>query len=145
MRVEASAVISVPVERVWEAIARWEDQPRWLQDADAVHVVSEAREGVGVRIAVKTRVLNVPLFTEVLEVVTWEPPRRLQMAHRSFVRGLGTWALEPEGDRARFTWTEELGLSIPVVGELALLVYRPFMRRLMRGGLAGLQAFVVST
>ena len=45
----------------------------------------------------------------------------------------------------RFTWTEELSLPIPILGELALLVYRPFLRRLMRGSLANLQGVVAAT
>jgi hypothetical protein len=36
-------------------------------------------------------------------------------------------------------WTEELSLPIPLLGELALLVYRPLLRRLMRGGLESLR------
>jgi hypothetical protein len=45
----------------------------------------------------------------------------------------------------RFTWTEVLSLPVPLLGELALLVYRPFLRRLMRGSLANLQGLVAST
>jgi hypothetical protein len=45
----------------------------------------------------------------------------------------------------RFTWTEELSLPIPVLGELALLVYRPVLRRIMRRSLASLQRLVAST
>ena len=44
-----------------------------------------------------------------------------------------------------FTWTEELSLPIPILGELALLVYRPFLRRLMRGSLANLQRLISAT
>jgi len=135
----------VPVERAWAALLRWEDQVRWLEDADSVRVLTSAREGVGVMIAVKTRVLNVPLFTERLEVVEWDPPRRLTMAHRSFVRGVGTWELRPHPAGTRFIWTEKLSLPVPVLGELALLVYRPFMRYLMREGLRGLRRYVVQT
>jgi len=135
----------VPVERAWAALLRWEDQVRWLEDADSVRVLTSAREGVGVMIAVKTRVLNVPLFTERLEVVEWDPPRRLTMAHRSFVRGVGTWELRPHPAGTRFIWTEKLSLPVPLLGELALLVYRPFMRYLMREGLRGLRRYVVQT
>ena len=144
MRFEVSAILPVSIEQAWEALLRWEDQARWLKDADSVRVLSAAREGVGVLIAVKTRVLNVPLFTERLEVVGWDPPRRLTMAHRSFVRGVGTWELDPDPRGARFTWTEELSLPVPLLGELALLVYRPFMRYLMRGALEGLRRYVRS-
>jgi hypothetical protein len=144
MRVQSSAILPVPIDDAWAALLRWEDQPRWMKDADSVRVLTSARSGVGVLIAVKTRVLNVPLFTERLEVVEWDPPRRLTMAHRSFVRGVGTWELEPDPAGARFTWTEEISLPVPLLGELALLVYRPFMRHLMRGALEGLRRYVVT-
>jgi len=145
MRVERSAILPVPIELAWAALLRWEEQPRWMKDADSVRVLTAAREGVGVLLAVKTRVLNVPLFTERLEVVEWDPPRRLTIAHRSFVRGVGTWELEPGPAGTWFTWTEEISLPPPVLGDLALLVYRPFMRYLMRGALEGLQRYVRST
>jgi len=140
MKVASEAVLPVPIERAWELLARWEDQPRWMKDADSVRVLGEQREGVGTTIAVKTRVLNVPAFTERLEVTIWEPPRRLVMAHRSFVRGVGTWRLQPVEGGTWFSWTEELRLPVPLLGELALRVYRPFMTHLMRGALAELRA-----
>lgn len=144
MRVEQSAVLPAEQERVWSVLLRWEEQARWMKDADSVRVLTPQREGPGTRIGVKTRVLNVPLFTEELEITLWEPPHRFVMAHRSFVRGVGTWALEPTGGGTRFTWTEDLSLPVPLLGELALRVYRPFMRHLMRGALANLQTFVAS-
>ena len=144
MRVSSSVVLEIAVERAWELLGRWEDQARWMKDADSVRVVTAQRDGVGTRIAVKTRVLNVPLFTEQLEVTVWDPPRRLVMAHRSFVRGVGTWVFEPVEGGARFTWTEDLSLPVPLLGELALRVYRPFMRHLMRGALGNLQAYAAT-
>lgn len=141
MRVSAEVVLPVPIEQAWVLLLRWEDQPRWMKDADSVRVLGEQREGVGTTLAVKTRVLNVPLFTERLEVTIWEPPRRLVMAHRSFVGGVGAWRLRPVERGTWFSWIEELSLPVPVFGELALWVYRPFMARLMRGALKDLRAF----
>lgn len=143
MRVEASVVLGVPIDRAWAVLMRWEDQAIWMKDADSVRVVSANREGVGTTLAVKTRVLNIPLFVEKLEVVEWEPPRRLLMAHRSFIHGVGEWSLENTEGGTLFRWSEDLSLPVPLLGELALQVYRPFMRYLMRGALAGLQAFVL--
>lgn len=143
MLVESVAVVPVEPEVLWDVLLRWEDQARWMKDADSIRVLSAHRTGVGVRIAVRTRILNVPLFTEQLEVTYWEPPRRLVLAHRSFVHGVGTWSLELEGSGTRLSWTEDLALPIPILGELALLVYRPFLRHLMRGALADLRAYVV--
>lgn len=140
MRVSAEVVLPVPIEQAWALLLRWEDQPRWMKDADSVRVLGERREGVGTTVAVKTRVLNVPLFTERLEVTIWEPPRRLVMAHRSFVGGVGTWRLQPVEGGTWFSWTEEPSLPVPLLGELALRVYRPFMARLMRAALDELRA-----
>lgn len=142
MRVAASAVFPVTPDVLWDVLIRWEDQARWLKDADSVRVLGTRREGAGVRLAVKTRVLNVPLFTEQVEVTLWEPPHRLVIGHRSFVGGVGTWELAPESGGTRFTWTEHLSLPVPVLGELALLVYRPFLRHLMRRGLVDLDAYM---
>ena len=145
MRVDASRNLTDAPDRVWSTIEPGEEQSRWIRDAVWVRLLTTERAGVGTRIEVKNRVLHVPLFTEQLEVVGWDPPRRMVMAHRSFVRGTGTWSLESVGGSTRFTWTEELSLPIPILGELALLVYRPFLRRLMRGSLANLQRLISAT
>jgi hypothetical protein len=84
-------------------------------------------------------VLGLPLFTERLDVVVWEPPRRLVVAHRGFVRGTGEWTLRPAGSGSRFRWSEDLSLSPPALGRLALTAYRPFMRWLMRRSAANLR------
>jgi hypothetical protein len=138
MRVRVSAELPVGPQALWDVLARWEEQPRWMRDAASVRVIGPRREGVGVRLAVRTRVAGLSLFTEELEVTRWEPPDVLEIAHRSFVRGTGTWTLRPAGAGTRFAWTERLSLPVPLVGELALLVYRPILRRLMRAGVARL-------
>ena len=145
MYVEASVVLPAPPDGAWAFALRWEEQPRWIRDAVWVRVVSSEREGVGARIEVRNRVLHVSMFTEQLEVTAWDPPRRLEMTHRGLVHGVGTWWFEPGPDGTRFTWSEELRLPIPILGELALWVYRPFMKRLMRSGLANLQRLMEAT
>lgn len=139
--VKVSARTDLPVlpEEAWNSVLGWEEQVAWMKDAASVRVLTSHRQGVGVIVAVRTRVLGVPLLTDRLEVTVWEPPRRLVMAHRGLVRGVGAWLLEPAGHRTRFTWTEELRLSVPVLGRLALLAYKPFMRRHMRRSLSNLQ------
>lgn len=148
MSVAQSVVLPVPVDRLWAFLADWERQAEWMRDADRVEVVSPIREGVGVVVAVKTRVLNIPLFTERLEVIEWEPPTRMRLSHGGFVHGTGEWRLTPvvrgEERGTRFTWEERLSLGAPVLGVLALAVYRPFMRILMRGSLDNLRRMLVS-
>jgi Polyketide cyclase / dehydrase and lipid transport len=142
MRVRSDIGLPVPPPRAWALLLDWERQAQWMRDADEVRVVSRRRAGVGTRVAARTRVLWVPAFTEILEVTSWEPPVRVVMAHRSFVRGAGEWRLEAAGSGCRLTWTEDLSLPIPVLGEAALLAYRPVMRRLMSGALRGLRRLV---
>lgn len=144
MRVGSRIEIPAPPDRVWRALVRWEDQARWMPDVDRVRVLSEEREGVGVMLAARTRVLGVPAFTDRLEVVAWQPFRRITVAHRKFVRGTGLWLLEPAGEATRFTWVEDLALPIPLLGELALWTYRPIQRWHMRRALAGLVALLAA-
>ena len=70
-------------EEAWAVLVDWERQADWMLDADRVDVVSPQREGVGVRLAVKTRLFGVPAFTEPMEVTVWDPPRRLEIRHGS--------------------------------------------------------------
>jgi hypothetical protein len=139
MRVSARTELALPPEEAWRRVLAWEEQVAWMKDADSVRVITSHREGVGVIVAVRTRVLGVSLLTDHLEVTLWNPPRRLVMAHRGLVHGVGEWLVEPVARGARFTWTEELRLPVPVIGELVLLAYRPFMRRLMRRSLSNLE------
>src|SRR2546430_16864336 len=78
-----------------------------MLDADRVEVVSQEREGVGVRLAVRTRILGLPAFTEAMEVIGWEPPRPLVLRHGGLVEGEGTWALTPEPAGTRVEWAED--------------------------------------
>ena len=142
MRVSAQIELGLPPGEAWRRLLAWEDQITWIEDAVSVRVLTSHRGGVGVIVAVRTRVLGVPLLTDRLEVTVWDPPRRLVMAHRSLVRGVGEWLLQPVGGGTRFTWTEDLALPIPILGELLLLMYRPFMHRLMRSSLSNLKRMV---
>ena len=116
-----------------------------MLDADRVEVVSQEREGVGVRLAVRTRILGLPAFTEAMEVTGWEPPRRLVLRHGGLVAGEGTWALTPEPGGTRFDWTEDVRLRVPVVGGAAAWLYAPVLRWLTRRGARGLRGAVIAS
>lgn len=139
IEVDAEVVLPLPPDRAFRLLARWEDQTRWMRDAARVAVVEGRREGVGTRLAVRTRVLGIPLFTDVLEIVAWDPPRRIVVAHRRLVRGTGEWDLTPAAGGTRFVWRERLWIPVPLLGRVALGCYRPLMRRLMRRSLAALR------
>jgi len=144
MRVEAEVVLPVPPGAAWSVLMDWERQADWMLDADQVTVVSEQRAGVGVRLAVRTRIAGVPAFTEPMEVTGWAPPSRLEIRHGSLVAGTGVWTLEPVLGGTRFTWSEDIRLAVPVVGELAAIAYRPVMRMLMARAMTGLRRHVIA-
>lgn len=144
MEVSSSIMLPATAVEVWNVLMDWERQADWMLDADSVTVVSDIREGVGVRLDVRTRLFGIAVFTEPMEVTAWEPHRRLQIEHGSIVRGVGTWALEPVDEGTRFTWTEQVELRIPAGGELAARLYRPVMRMLMGRALSGLRRHVIA-
>jgi hypothetical protein len=144
VKVSAHRTLFASPDAIWRVLVDWEKQPSWMKDAISVRVLGAMREGAGVRLAVRTRVFQVPLFTEVLEVTGWEPESAMVIEHRSFIRGTGRWELRTAESGTEFGWSEELSLPIPLLGELALLVYRPFLRHMMRGALDGLAAYVLS-
>lgn len=145
MRVERRIVLPVPPREAWEVLTDWERQAAWMLDADRVTVVSARREGVGVRLAVATRIAGVPTFTEPMEVTGWDPPYRLDIRHGSLVAGEGSWRLEPIAGGTSFVWIEDIRLAVPVVGELAAALYRPAMRMLMGRAMDGLRRYVIAT
>ncbi len=142
MELTRSVELPCDVDRAWAVLVDWERQADWMRDADRVTVVSETREGVGVRLAVRTRLLGIPAFTEPMEVTGWEPPRRLVIRHGGPVGGEGVWLLETSGEGTRFSWTERIRLRVPLVGELAAWCYRPVLRILMGRAQLGLRDLV---
>jgi carbon monoxide dehydrogenase subunit G len=145
VRVEREIVLPCRLEEAWAVLMEWERQADWMLDADSVTVVSGQREGVGVRLAVRTRVFGVPAFTEPMEVTGWDPPVQLTIRHGGPVAGIGTWHLEPVDEGTRFAWSEDIRLDVPLVGDLAARVYAPVMRWLMGRAQAGLRSYIVAS
>jgi hypothetical protein len=143
MRVERSIVLPTPPVRAWSVLTDWERQSAWMRDADEVRVLGR-REGVGTRLVVRTRLFNVPALSERMEVVVWEPPERLALAHRHVVHGLGVWRLLPHPAGTRFVWIEDVTLPVPVLGELAAFAYRPLLRRIMGASMDGLRRHLIA-
>jgi len=145
VRVRVETSLPCPPAEAWAILLAWERQADWMLDADRVEVVGAQREGVGVRLAVRTRILGIPAFTEPMEVVVWEPPRWLVLRHGGIVVGLGSWSIEPQPGGVRFVWVEDVRLAVPVLGEVAARVYAPVLRRLMRRASAGLRRRVIAS
>ena len=144
MHVAREIVLPTTAEEAWTVLVDWERQADWMLDADRVDVVSEHREGVGVRLAVKTRLFGIPAFTEPMEVTVWDPPRRLEIRHGSLVSGAGVWALDDTEGSTRFRWSEDIALHVPLVGQAAARAYRPVMRMLMSRAQRSLRAYIIA-
>jgi carbon monoxide dehydrogenase subunit G len=144
MHVEREIVLPTTPDEAWRILVDWERQADWMLDADRVEVVSGTRVGVGVRLAVKTRLFGVPAFTEPMEVTGWDPPRRLEIRHGSLVSGTGVWVLAPVEGGTRFLWSEDVRLHVPLVGGLAAGLYRPLARALMGRAQRSLRDHVIA-
>ena len=145
MTVERSIDLPCPQAEAWEVLTRWERQVDWMLDADEIVVRSEQRTEVGVRIDVRTWLFQIPAFTEPMEVIAWDAPRSLGIAHGGLVRGRGSWVLAPVEGGTRFTWTEEVALRVPVLGRLAAAIYAPVMGILMGRAQQGLKRLIVAS
>jgi len=145
VRVASSIDLPCLPTEAWDVLTRWERQADWMLDADRVEVRSDQRSGVGVRVDVQTRLFQVSVFTETLEVVAWEPPARLEIVHGPPVLGRGTWTLEPTLGGTRFTWVEDVELGVPFLGEVAALAYATVARWLIGRSQRALKALLVAS
>jgi carbon monoxide dehydrogenase subunit G len=131
VRFEERTTIEAPPERVWEVLSDWEQQASWMPDVAWMRLLGPERE-LGARLEVRTKVFGVPLATDLVEVTAWEPPRRLAIRHIGVVVGTGEWHLEPVPEGTAFTWIETFRMPPPVIGDLALWIYGPWQRAMLR-------------
>lgn len=130
-----SIEIDAPLETVWEEIADLASHSDWMRDARRIRFASERREGVGTRMEVETRVGPLRSW-DLIEVVGWEPPRRIAVVHRGAVEGAGEFLLEPLDDGGtRFTWTEELRFPWYLGGRAGAALAKPVLGSVWRGNL----------
>lgn len=140
MRIVERAVFRASPERVWEVLADWERQASWMPDVAWMRLLGPERE-LGARLAVRTKVLGIPAATDLITVTAWEPGRRLAVDHTGVVKGRGEWRLRPspDGRATAFEWMEELRMPPPVLGDLALFLYGPVQRLMLRRSLRNLR------
>ncbi len=138
MKVTTVSVLNAPPERIWSILTDWERQVSWMPDVAWIRMIGSERE-LNARLAVRTKVLGVPFVTDKLKVIAWEPPHRLVVEHLGLVRGTGEWRLDRTGERTRFTWSEDISLDVPWIGDLAIRVYEPVLRWVHRRAMRNLR------
>ncbi|TMK82030.1 MAG: SRPBCC family protein [Actinobacteria bacterium] len=144
MRFEQAAVIGAPPERVWSVVSDWERQASWMPDVSRIEVRGPKRE-LGASMTVRTKVFGIPAATDLVRVTVWEPPRRLVVDHVGVVTGTGQWRLDPVDERStRFTWIEEIRMMPPVLGSIALWLYAPWQRWMLRRSIGNLKRIAES-
>jgi uncharacterized protein YndB with AHSA1/START domain len=144
MRIARSVELPCDAEEAWRVLTDWERQADWMRDADAVVVTSPARSGTGVTLEVRTRLFQIPAFTEKIRVTAWDPPSALTIEHGAPVRGHGEWTLAPIAGGTRFTWAEDVELAAPFLGWLLTACYAPVLGVLLRRSMQGLRAAIIA-
>jgi carbon monoxide dehydrogenase subunit G len=143
MRILERATLPASPETVWSLLTDWERQASWMPDVAWIRVLGSER-GAGTRLQVRTRVFGVPAATDLVAVTMWEPPARLAIEHTGVVKGSGEWRLERAGggELTAFTWIESFRMPPPVLGDIALSVYAPWQRWMLRRSVANLSRIV---
>ncbi|HYT80934.1 MAG TPA: SRPBCC family protein [Actinomycetota bacterium] len=141
MRFEERALVRADPKRVWDVLTDWERQASWMPDVARIRLVGSERE-LGARLEVRTKVFGIPLATDRVRVTAWEPPRRLAIDHVGVVVGVGEWHLEATESGTRFVWYESFRMPPPILGGLALLLYSPFQRFMLRRSIRNLKRLV---
>lgn len=130
--IEITATLPGPPKIVWDLITDWEHQGDWMLEAKDFVVTSSRREGVGVEAEAKVTFAGITTRDRV-RVVGWEPPRRLAIEHRGWVRGRGEIDLAPRGEGETLVrWREELHPPLGVIGALGMRALRPLLERTFR-------------
>jgi Polyketide cyclase / dehydrase and lipid transport len=121
-----------PPEIVWELITDFEHQDDWMLEASDFVVTSEQPEGVGATAEATISIAGITTRDRV-EVIAWEPGRRLGIRHLGWVRGEGNVYLTglPDG-RTHFYWREELEPPIGMLGAVGMSMFKPLMGRVFR-------------
>jgi hypothetical protein len=78
-----------------------------------------------------------------VQVIGWEPNRRLAIRHLGWVSGTGEIYLTPIGpDRTHLFWREELEPPIGIAGALGMTAFKPLMKRIFKRDLRVLSGLV---
>lgn len=143
-RLEIHRFIAAPREAVWSVLAGLERQGDWMVDVRRLDITSEQKTGVGAVMDVTSELFGLPVVKDIMEVVVWEPPSRIVVAHRGRFTGTGDWRLKTAADGTLFTWIEELRPPLGPLGEAAFaVVIRPHLKRIFKRSMANVARLAV--
>ncbi len=139
--VETSVVIAAPIERVWQALADIEGQPRWMHDMKAVRVDGRGEVGVGTRAEADVRIFGLRAL-DPITITAFEPPRRFAIHHDGSFSGHGDIRLDPgvDGGTTIVHWSETL--LPPWLPHLGSRILAPILGRVFQADLERLRDLV---
>lgn len=137
---EIKRFIESPPDDVWRVLADLEHQGEWMVDVRTLEVVSEQKEGAGTTLRVTSELFGLPVVRDVMEITAWQPPDRMDVAHRGQFSGSGSFVLEAIARGTLFTWIEDFRPPLGFVGEaLFSLFVRPHLQRVFGRSLTNLR------
>lgn len=128
-RVEVSVPVAADPATAFTTIVDLEIQERWMVGTRLYPVAGDVDlPAVGARLAAFTGVGDVG-FLDVMTVTEYEPPHRWVVRHDgAFVKGIGIFTVQVDGEGSRVTWIEDLDLPFGILGRLGFPLVRPFAR-----------------
>ena len=128
--------------RLWDAIADLEAHQEWMADVRALRFLTTQRSGAGTRYVIDVSI-GPARVRDRIEVVTWDRPRELAIAHRiGPARGEGRFVLSDAGDRTRLEWRTRFDLPWWAGGTVAERLGAPATHRLLTRNLASLRPWL---
>ena len=121
-RITVAVDLDAPVDHVWNVVEPVERHVDWMADAVAIRFKGDQTRGVGTEFFCDTKVGPIKLVDQ-MTITSWEPGKRMGVRHTGVVTGTGEFTLEPlDGDRTRFTWSEQLVFPWWLGGPIGALV-----------------------
>ena len=122
--------IAAPPDAVWAVLADLEHQAAWMVDVRRLEITTEQKQGVGAVLHVTSELFGQPLVKDVMEITAWQPPFRMDVAHRGQFDGSGQFLLDPVENGTIFTWIEDFRPPLGSLGDAVFaLVVRPHLMR----------------
>jgi len=143
-RVAVSRDLSVPHDRVWEALADLRAHTGWMRDARSIEFTSERTRGEGTRMEVLT-VIGPLRTTDIMEVVGWDEGHSIEVRHEGLITGTGTLRVEGVGNGSKVIWDETLEFPWWLGGPVAAWLAGPVLTAVWRGNLRRLEEILTSS